>query len=61
MSATLQQRADQDAKVIARLRRERDKLCHTVKRLRSEHGVAYGERDLAVREHNEAQQRISSL
>ena len=60
-SATLEQRAKLDAEMVGQLRTERDKLCHTTERLRSEHGAAYRERDQAVREHDEAQQRISSL
>ena len=44
-SATLQQRANQDAEVIARLRRERDELCQTMERLRSERGMVREERD----------------
>ena len=60
-SVALEQRAKLDTETVARLHKERDKLCHTAERLRSEHGMAYGERDLAVREHDEAQQRISSL
>ena len=50
----LQQRANQDAEVIARLRRERDELCQTVERLRLERGVAHGEHDQAIRERNKA-------
>ena len=42
-----------DTKVVARLRKERDKLCHTMERLYLEHGVAYEEHDQAVREHDE--------
>ena len=47
-SMALQQRADQDAEVIARLRRERDELCQTMERLRSEHSTAHEERDQAI-------------
>ena len=60
-SAALEQRAKLDAEAVARLRKERDELRHTAERLRSERGAAYGERDQAIREHGEAQQRISSL
>ena len=41
----MEERVKLDAEMVARLRRERDKLCHTVKRLRSERGMAYGERN----------------
>ena len=60
-SAALEQRAKLDAEMVTRQRTERDELCHTAERLRSERGVACGERDLAVRERDEAQLRISSL
>ena len=49
----LQQRADQDAEVIAQLRRERDVLLQTTERLRSERGTVHEERDWVVREHDE--------
>ena len=50
-----------DAEVIARQRKECDELRQTTERLRSEHGTARGERDHAVRECDEAQQRIGFL
>ena len=57
----LQQRANQDAEVIARLRRERDELLQTVERLRSERSTVREERDRAIREHDEAYQVVNSL
>ena len=60
-STTLEQRPKLDAKTIAQLHKERDKLCQTAERLRSKHDAACGERDQGVRERDEAQQRISSL
>ena len=57
----LQQKANLDAEVVARLRRERYELCQTAKRLRSERGTAREERDQAVREREEAHQGVSSL
>ena len=47
-SVALQQRANLDAKVIARLRKERDELCQTIERLCSEHGTVREERNQAV-------------
>ena len=47
-SAALQQRADQDAEVIARLCWERDELLQTTERLRSKHGTVREESDRAV-------------
>ena len=44
-SAALQQRANLDAEVIARLRRERNELHQTTERLCSECGTAHKERD----------------
>ena len=44
-STVLQRRVDQDAKAIARLRRERDELRQTIERLRSERGTARKEHD----------------
>jgi len=44
-STTLQQRVNLDAKLIARLRRERDKLRQTVERLCSERGMGCEEHD----------------
>ena len=60
-SAALQQRANQDAEVIARLRRERDELRQTAKRLHSECGTVCVEHNQAVRERDEARQGVSSL
>jgi len=60
-SAALQQKANQDAEVVARLRRERDELCQTIERLCSEHGTAREERDQAVQERDEARQGVSSF
>ena len=53
-SAVLQWRADQDAEVISQLRGERDELCWTEERLRSERSTAREEHDRAVRERDEA-------
>ena len=60
-SATLEQRAKLDAEAIAQLCGERDKQRQTSERLHLERSTVHGERDLAVRERDEAQQRISSL
>ena len=57
----LEQRVKLDAEAVARLRKERDELCHNAERLRSKRGAVCEERDQAVRERDEAQQRISSL
>jgi len=54
-SMALQQKENLDAKVVARLRREQDELCQTMERLHSENGVARGERDLVIRDRDEAQ------
>ena len=48
------QRANLDTEAVARLCKEQDELCQTMERLRSE-------RDQAIQEHDEAQQRIGSL
>ena len=42
-STTLEQRPKLDAKTIAQLHKERDKLCQTAERLYLEHGTARGE------------------
>ena len=60
-SVTLPQRVNQDAEVIARLCRERDKLRQTAERLRSEHGMAREERGQTVRERDEVRQVVNSL
>ena len=60
-STTLQQRANQDVEVIARLRRERDELRRTEERLRSERSTAHEECDWAVRERNEACREARAL
>ena len=57
----LERRVSQDAMVVARLRKERDELLQTVERLRSEHGMAREERDQALRERDDVQQKIGSL
>ena len=46
--AALQQRVNLDAKAVARLLKERDELCQTMERLRSERGVAHREHDQTV-------------
>ena len=57
----LQQKANLDAEVVARLRRERDELRQTIERLHLEHGTACEECDQAVRERDKACQGVSSL
>ena len=57
----LQQRVSLDAEAIARLCKERDELCQTTERLRSERGTVREERDLAVRERDATRQGGSSL
>ena len=54
-STALQQRVNQDAEAIARLHKERDKLCQTTERLWLECDKVHEERDQAVREHDTAQ------
>ena len=54
-------RTSQDAEAVAWLRKERDELLQTMGRLHSERSMARKERDQAIREHDEAQQRIGSL
>ena len=44
-STALEQRAKLDAEAIAQLHKERDELCQTTERLRSERGTTYRERD----------------
>ena len=46
--AALQQRVNLDAKVVAQLRKERDKLHQTTERLSSKHGTAHEEHDQAI-------------
>ena len=53
-SSDLRRRADQDAVLIYRLRRERDEARKAEERLRSEHSTAHEEHDRAIRERNEA-------
>ena len=50
-----------DAEAFAWLRKEQDELLQTTRRLCSEHGMAHEEHDQAIRERDEAQQRIGSL
>ncbi|XP_066323598.1 uncharacterized protein [Miscanthus floridulus] len=57
----LQQRADRDTEVIARLRKEQDELCRTEERLRSERGTAREDRDRAIRERDEEHRLVESL
>ena len=57
----LQQRADQDAASITRLREERDELRRTEERLRSECGKACEDRDRTIQEHDEAHGVADSL
>ena len=60
-STALQQRADRDTKVIARLRGEWDELRRTEERLRSEHSTAREERDQAIRECGEVHREAMAL
>ena len=60
-SSNLQQRVDQDAVLIDRLRRERDEARQAKERLRSERSMAREERDRAIRERDEACQEVESL
>ena len=60
-STTLQQRANRDAEVIARLRGERDELRQTKERLRSERRMAREDHDRAIREHDEAHREVRAL
>ena len=60
-STALQQRANQDAEVIARLRREQDELRRTEERLRLERSMAHEEHDWAVQERDEALQEARAL
>ena len=46
----LEKRASLDAKAVTRLRKERDELLQTTKRLHSERGVAHEEHDQAFQE-----------
>ena len=60
-SMALEQRVKLDAEAVARLPGERDEQYQTSERLRLERGTVHRERDQAVRERDEAQQRMSSL
>jgi len=60
-SVGLQQKTNLNAEAVAQLCREQDELRQTTERLCSERDAARGERDQAVREHDETQQRIGSL
>ena len=44
-SVALEQTVKLDAEAVTWLRKERDELCQTMERLRSERGMAYGERN----------------
>jgi hypothetical protein len=57
----LQQRVDRDATSITWLREERDELCQTEERLRSERSAAREDRDRAIRERDEARGVADSL
>ena len=50
----LEKRVSLDATAVAQLRKERDELLQTMKRLRSEHGMAHEERNQALRERDQA-------
>ena len=56
-----EQRVKLDADAVTWLLEEQDEQRQTSVRLRLERGMAYGERDQVILEHDEAQQRISSL
>ena len=60
-STALQQRADRDTEVIARLCGERDELLRTEERLRSERSTAHEDRDRAIWELDEARWVVDSL
>ena len=60
-SRALQQRANQDAVVMSRLRGERDELCRTKERLRSEHSTAREGCDQAIQERDEARREAGAL
>ena len=60
-SVVRQQRANQDAELIARLRRERDELRRTEERLHSEHSTAREDHDRAIWEHDEARREVRAL
>ena len=60
-SAALQQWANQDAEEISQLHGERDELCRTEERLRSERSTAHEERDQAIRERGEARREAMAL
>ena len=60
-STALQQKADRDAEVIARLRGERDELRRTEERLHSERSTAREVHDRAIRERDEARRVVDSL
>jgi len=55
-SVALLQKANLDAEVVARLRRERDELHQTIERLHLESSTACEEHDQAIRERDEARQ-----
>ena len=57
----LEKRVSLDAMVVARLPKERDELLQTMERLHSEHGAAREERDQALLEHDDLQQKIGPL
>ena len=64
----MEKRASLEATVVARLRKERDELLQTTKRLWLERGMAceerdqdFRERDQAYQEHDDPQQKVGSL
>lgn len=60
-STALEQMVNLDTEMVTWLREERDELRHTTEWLCSERSAAYEECDQAIRERNDAQQRIGSL
>ena len=57
----LEKKASLDAVAVAQLHKEWDELLQTMERLCSEHGTAREERDQALRERDDVQQKIGSL
>ena len=60
-SMALEQRVKLDTETVARLHGEQDEQLQTSERLHLECGTVHGECDQAIRERDEAQQRIRSL
>ena len=60
-STALQQRVDRDTEVIAWLCEERDEICRTKARLRSEHSTTREDHDRAIRERDEVRWEVRAL